>query len=83
MSRNAKATYCRACGAAVWVGVDADTAGIPVTIDREPMRDAAKIADAWPEIYVIRMRRIYAVFYPRRIDFAWETVHRTHNCEGE
>lgn len=81
-SRKAKRALCGDCGAAVWNGLDADVAALPVQLDREPLTPA-QCADAWPDLYVIRMGKIFAVYAPRRIDLGWEQPHTTHQCKGE
>ena len=79
LARKAKMGVCT-CGAAIWYGVDADAAGIPVTLDRAAL-DPAGCAAAWPDLYVIRLERIYEVGAPRYI-WPWETAHRLHTCQG-
>jgi hypothetical protein len=77
-TRVAKPAMCPDCHAAVWVGLDADAAALPVVLDRGGL-DPYDCARFWPDLYVIRMNRIYQVFAPRRID-TWESAHTTHRC---
>lgn len=77
--RNAKIGMCGDCHAPIWRGVDADVCGLSVILDREPLTPE-QCANAWPDLYVIRMNRIYMVFAPRPIS-NWETAHSTHRCK--
>lgn len=78
-TRKARRTYCRACNVPTLTGLDADRAGIPITLNLRPL-SPAECAAAWPNVYTVFQGQIHELNTPRLIQ-AWETCHSTHRCE--
>lgn len=79
MSRKSKRTFCRKCNTSTITGLDADRAGIPVTVNARPLT-ALEIASNWPDVYLLFQGELHEFRSPRPIQ-AWETVHAVHRCE--
>jgi hypothetical protein len=92
VTRHATAQDCVTCGAAVLVGVDADTAGVPVTVDRQPVDRVGEVLAiiSGRRTYELcrtgsgqRSRRVLEPRPPSRIRddaLRLHTVHAEHRC---